>query len=121
MNECIFCKILEGTIPSKKVYEDDKVIVIMDVDPTQNGHMLVIPKKHYVDFTELDDEILCHINKITKKMTNLIYDKLSADGVKLVNNYGLHQVVKHYHLHIIPAYKEKQSLINIDDVYNKLI
>lgn len=120
MKECIFCKILEGTIPSKKVYEDDKVIVIMDVDPTQNGHMLVIPKKHYVDFTELDDDILIHINKITKEMTKLIYDKLNADGVRLVNNYGIHQVVKHYHLHIIPAYKEKQELISIEEVYNKL-
>lgn len=120
MKDCIFCKILEEIIPTRKVYEDDKVIVIMDVDPTQNGHMLVIPKKHYVDFTELDDEILIHINKIAKEMTKLIYDKLHADGVRLVNNYGLHQVVKHYHLHIIPAYKEKQELINIDDIYNKL-
>ena len=92
----------------------------MDTDPSQNGHMLVIPKKHYVDFTELDDEILIYINKIAKKMKDLIYEKLNADGVRLVNNYGLYQVVKHYHLHIIPAYKNKQALIDIDEVYNKL-
>lgn len=120
MKECIFCKILERVIPSKKVYEDDKVIVIMDIEPTQNGHMLVIPKKHYVDFTELNDEILTHINKVAKDMTKLVYDKLNADGVRLVNNYGLHQVVKHYHLHIIPTYKIKQELISIDEVYDKL-
>ena len=120
MKDCIFCKILNGEIPTRKVYEDEKVFVIMDVDPSQNGHMLVIPKKHYVDYTELDDEILLHINKIAKDMTKLIYEKLNADGVRLVNNYGLYQVVKHYHLHIIPAYKMHQELINIDDVYNKL-
>ena len=120
MNECIFCKIINGMISTRKVYEDDLTLVIMDTDPSQNGHMLVIPKKHYTDFTELDNNILMHINDVTKKMTELIYNKLNADGVRLVNNYGLYQVVKHYHLHIIPAYKNKQELINIDEVYNKL-
>lgn len=121
MKECIFCKILNSEIPSKKVYEDDLVFVIMDIQPSANGHMLVIPKKHYVDFTELDNEILLHINKVAKEMTKLIYDKLNADGVRLVNNIGLYQVVKHYHLHIIPAYKDKQEIISIDEVYNRLI
>lgn len=120
MKECIFCKILNRDIPSKKVYEDDLVFVIMDIDPSTNGHMLVIPKKHYVDFTLLDDEILLHINKVAKEMTKLIYERLNADGVRIVNNYGLYQVVKHYHLHIIPAYKNKQELINIEEIYNKL-
>lgn len=120
MKDCIFCKIIDGIVPTRKVYEDELVMVIMDVDPSENGHMLVIPKKHYTDFTELDDEILLHINKVTNKMKDLIYNKLNADGIRLVNNYGLYQVVKHYHLHIIPAYKEKQKLINIDEVYKKL-
>ena len=65
--DCIFCKIIDGEIPSKKVYEDELVIVIMDVNPDSNGHMLVIPKKHYVDFKELDTSILIHINDIAKK------------------------------------------------------
>jgi len=120
LKDCIFCKILNGDIPGKKIYEDDKVFVIMDIDPSQNGHMLVIPKKHYVDFTEIDDEILMHINKVAKEMTKLIYERLNAYGVRLVNNFGLYQVVKHYHLHIIPAYKEKQELISVDEIYEKL-
>lgn len=120
MKDCIFCKILNGEISTRKVFEDELVIVIMDVDPSSNGHMLVIPKKHYVDFTELDDEILLHINKIAKDMTKLIYERLNADGVRLVNNFGLYQVVKHYHLHVIPAYKEKQELVDIDIIYDKL-
>ena len=121
MEDCIFCKIINGEIPSKKLYEDDKLIVIMDINPDENGHMLVIPKKHYTDFTELDNDILIHINEITNKMKDLIYSKLNADGLKIVNNHGIYQIVKHYHLHIVPAYKEKQKLVNVDDIYNKLI
>lgn len=120
MNDCIFCKIINGEVPTRKVYEDELVIVIMDLDPSSNGHMLVIPKKHYVDFTELDEDILLHINKVAKEMTKLIYSKLNADGVRLVNNYGIYQVVKHYHLHVIPAYKEKQEIVSIDEVFEKL-
>ena len=117
--DCIFCKIINGEIPSKKVYEDDLLIVIMDANPDSDGHMLVIPKKHYTDFTELDDDILLHINKVANKMKDLIYKKLNAIGIKLVNNYGVVQVVKHYHLHIIPVYKETLNN-SIDDVYDKL-
>ena len=120
MNDCIFCKIIKGEVPSKTVYEDSDIIVIMDVNPDQNGHMLVIPKKHYTDFTELDNDIIVKINNITKHMKDLIYDKLNADGVKLVNNYGIYQIVKHYHLHILPCYKEKQDILNVDEIYSKL-
>ncbi len=121
MNECIFCKISNGNTPSFKVYEDDDIVVIMDIDPSSNGHMLAIPKKHYVDFTELDNDIIIKLNIVAKKMKNLIYEKLNADGIRLVNNYGIYQVVKHYHLHIIPTYKEKQKLLNVEEVYKKII
>ncbi|MBQ3021127.1 MAG: HIT domain-containing protein [Bacilli bacterium] len=120
MKECIFCKIINGDIPTRTVYEDNDIIVFMDNDPSQNGHMLIVPKKHYTDFTELDNDIILKINEVTKKMKDLIYERLNADGIRLVNNYGLYQVVKHYHLHIIPAYKNKQEIINIDEVYSKL-
>lgn len=120
MNNCIFCKIINGEIPTRKIYEDEKVLVFLDTDPHQNGHMLVVPKKHYTDFTDLDNEILSHINIVAKKIKDLVYEKLGANGIRLCVNYGMYQYVKHYHLHIIPAYKDKQDLINIDDVYNKL-
>lgn len=120
MKECIFCKIINNEIQSNKVYEDNDVIVIMDNNPSQNGHLLVIPKEHYTDFTELDNNIILKINEIGKSMKDLLYDNLNADGVRLVNNYGLHQVVKHYHLHIIPAYKNKQELVSIDKIFCKL-
>ena len=120
MKECIFCKIINGELPTRTVYDSDDVIVIMDNNPDQNGHMLIIPKKHYTDFTELDNEIVLKINNVAKKMKDLIYEKLNADGIILTNNYGIYQIVKHYHLHIIPAYENKQELVSIDEIYNKL-
>lgn len=120
MKECLFCKIMNGDIPSKKIYEDDLVMVIMDINPTINGHMLVIPKKHYTDFTELDSNILNHINNVSKEMTKLVYDKLNANGVRLVVNYGAYQEVKHYHLHIIPSYSDNQEIISVDKIFDLL-
>jgi len=119
MKDCIFCKIINKEIESKTIYEDTDLIVILDVNPNTNGHMLVIPKKHYVDFTEMDDEIILKVNKVANNMKDLIYDKLNADGIKLVNNYGIEQAVKHYHLHIIPIYK-KDEILTIEEVYDKL-
>lgn len=66
--DCLFCKIVNGDIPSYKIYEDDKVIAFLDIHPRNNGHTLLIPKKHYTDFSELDDEILLHLHKITKNI-----------------------------------------------------
>ncbi len=120
MKDCIFCKIINGEIPGRIVYQDDDVLVNMDIDPSSNGHMLIIPKKHYEDYTKLDNDMLLKINDTAKKMTKLVYERLNAQGVRLVNNYGLYQVVKHYHLHLIPAYKDKQKLVSIDEIYDKL-
>ena len=117
---CIFCKIANGEADARKLYEDEKIIVFMDLNPDSNGHMLVVPKKHIVDFTEMDDDTITAINGAAKKMHKIIMDKLNPDGIKLVVNYGVLQVVKHYHLHLIPFYKDKQHIKNIDDVYNIL-
>lgn len=117
---CIFCKIAEGSADSFKLYENEKIIVFMDLSPVNNGHMLVVPKKHINDFTEMDDDTLKAINDAAKKMHNIIMEKLNPDGIKLVVNYGELQVVKHYHLHLIPFYKNKQSLRKVEEIYNTL-
>ena len=119
--DCIFCKIASNEANSRKLYEDDKIIVFMDLNPESNGHMLVVPKKHITDFTEMDDETIVAINNGAQKMHKLIMDKLNPDGIRLVVNYGILQVVKHYHLHLIPFYKNKQPIKNIDEVFNSLI
>lgn len=119
--DCIFCKISKNEIPSKTIYEDDLVKVFMDINPISSGHMLIIPKKHYSDFLELDEKINNHIHKISKDISNLLIKKLNPDGLRLVTNYGINQDVKHYHLHIIPSYKAKDNISNVDDIFNKLI
>jgi histidine triad (HIT) family protein len=121
MKDCIFCKIIKGEIPSYTIYEDDIVKVFLDANPDDNGHMLIVPKKHITDFTELDNETLSHINDVLKnKLKPLIYEKLNPKGLRIVNNYGIYQFVKHYHLHVIPCYEPKENLISTEDIFNKL-
>ncbi|MDD2238547.1 MAG: HIT domain-containing protein [Bacilli bacterium] len=117
---CIFCKINNGEIPSQILYEDDVVKVIMDANPTSNGHILIIPVKHYNDFLNIDDNTLIHIHKIAKLMKKYLFESLNPDGLALINNYGINQLIKHYHLHLIPVYKEKQPIKNINDIYQKI-
>ena len=122
MEECIFCKLANGEIPTKTVYEDDIVKVFMDANPNADGHMLIVPKKHYEDFIEIDDETIKHIHNVAKKMKDLIYDKLdNIEGLVLLNNYGKFQIIKHYHLHILPNGLDSSKGLDIDEVYNKLI
>lgn len=121
MNECIFCKIMNNEIPSKTVYEDEIVKVFMDVNPDDNGHMLIVPKKHIADFTELDNETALHINSIIKELKVKVEEKLNPDGIRFVNNYGCYQLVKHYHLHLIPCYEPKQPIIDVETTYNKIM
>ena len=120
MNDCIFCKILRGEIPSKKLYEDDKVIVIMDVNPKVDGHALVIPKEHVTDFMEISDELLTHIYKVAREVSNKLMSKLNATALTLGVNYGDSQVVKHFHMHLLPNYEVSSAGKNVEEVYNIL-
>ena len=105
---CIFCKIINGEIPSYTIYEDEIVKVFLDINPASNGHMLIIPKKHILDLDDMDLDTLNHIMKIAKNMKNLLEEKLNIDGLTLIQNNGEVQDVKHYHLHLKPYYKNKQ-------------
>lgn len=121
MKDCIFCKIINGDIPSKTVYEDDIVKVFLDINPIHNGHMLIVPKQHREDFIELKDEELIYIKNIAKKMMELVFDKLDDNGMKLVANYGTFQEVKHFHLHLVPANTDrKDEIIDTDIILDKL-
>lgn len=120
MENCIFCKIANGEIPSNTVYEDEVLRVFMDLNPKNNGHMLVVPKKHITDFTELDNETAVHINETIKKLKGLIEEKLNPAGIRFGNNYGIYQEVKHYHLHIIPGYEPEQPIVDVALTFDKL-
>ena len=118
MEECIFCKIIKGEIPSKKVYEDDKILAIMDVNPQVDGHVLVIPKKHIKDYKELQQDDLDYLNTIASKLSDELISKLDAKGITFAVNYGDSQSVKHFQLHLLPDYllKEKSNR-TLDEIY----
>lgn len=118
---CIFCKIINGEIPSYTIYEDEIVKVFLDINPDVNGHLLIIPKKHFLDLDEIDNNTLIHIMETAKKMKKLLQDKLNIDGLTLIQNNGSIQEVKHYHLHLKPYYKNKQEIIKVENIYKNLI
>ena len=119
--DCVFCKIINGEIPCQKIYEDDKVVVFMDANPNVDGHSLIVPKNHYTDYTDLDDDIVVHMNKIKNEMTKVLMDKLNASAMTISMNYGDSQVVKHVHMHLLPdLIIKKGPEKTIDEVYEIL-
>ena len=121
--DCIFCKIINKEIPSKVIYEDDKVLVMLDINPVSDGHALVIPKKHIEDILEVDNETLDYMFKIAKSLMPKIMEKLEAKSLTMLINYGDDQQVKHLHLHLIPDYVKglnNKNVRDIDKVYEIL-
>ena len=104
---CIFCKIANGEIPSKTIFEDEQFRVILDLGPATKGHALILPKNHFANLYELPDETASDVMKLAKKMAVKMTEKLSCDGFNLVQNNGeiAGQTVFHYHLHLIPRYE----------------
>lgn len=117
----IFCKIINGEIPSYTIYEDDIVKVFLDVNPDVNGHTLIIPKKHILDIYDMDNDTLIHIFSVARKMDQILREKLGAEGVTLIQNNGKCQEVKHFHLHLKPFFTDKVELMNIEDVYEQIM
>ena len=116
--DCIFCKIINSEMPSKKIYEDELVYAFMDIVPTVDGHVLLIPKKHYTDFMELDDDIIIHMNKVRKELTKMLMEKLNVKALSISFNYGDSQVVKHFHMHLLPNLLISDGAKNtVDEVY----
>ena len=129
MEDCLFCKIIKGEIPSKKIYEDDKVLVFLDINPNTNGHMLMIPKTHYKDIKDIDMDTLTYmISKIKEVIIPTIEEKLNCKGFSLSQNNGIVEEVKHFHIHIIPRYSDddlklvvnKEKLIDTESILEKL-
>lgn len=117
---CIFCEIVKGTIPSYTIYEDEVVKAFLDIHPNQNGHTLIIPKKHTLDAFTIDCETLEHILTVSEILSKRMESRLGADGITFVQNNGCSQEVKHFHLHLEPCYLETQELLPIETIYQKL-
>lgn len=115
--DCLFCKIIDGTIPSKTIYESENVIAFLDINPKECGHTLVVPKKHIKDIYELDDANT--LKEECEKVATIINEKLKPTGIMFVTNTGSLQEIKHLHVHLIPEYNEKINL-NVDEIYEKI-
>ncbi len=111
--DCIFCKIVSGEIPSKKVYEDNDIIAFLDINPANQGHTLVIPKKHFESIHDIDDDTLKKLVSVVKLIADRIKNNLNADGINIIQNNGQYagQLVNHIHFHIIPRFKGDNVVI----------
>jgi len=101
--DCIFCKIANKEIESNIVYEDKDFIAFLDINPVNKGHVLVIPKKHYPHFLDVDDELMKEYSIVIKRIANSLQKALGCDFINIVM-YGVD--VAHAHVHIIPRYKD---------------
>lgn len=110
---CIFCKIINNEIPSYKVYEDDVCLAILDISQVTPGHTLVMPKKHFKNILELDDETASHLFKVTKDLSKKISKLPNVLGLNVLNNCGekAGQSVEHFHIHIIPRYENDNVIL----------
>ena len=115
MEDCIFCKIVKGEIPSFKVYEDDKVFAFEDINPISPGHTLIIPKKHARDLWEVSAGDLAAIHHASRKVGLALRKALNPVGIALLqlNGRGVNQVVMHYHLHLVPRTGEESPELPI--------
>ena len=114
MENCIFCKIANGEIPSATLYEDEDFRVILDLGPATKGHALILPKEHAANLYELPDETASKVMVLAKKLATHMTDVLKCDGFNIVQNNGeaAGQTVMHYHLHLIPRYvDDNQDLL----------
>lgn len=108
-DQCLFCGIIDGAVPSAKVYEDDATYAFMDISPASDGHLLVIPKRHSKDLLEIPADDLAAVTATAQKIAREVVGELGADGVNLLNCCGADawQTVFHFHLHVIPRYRDK--------------
>ncbi|RLC17699.1 MAG: HIT family protein [Deltaproteobacteria bacterium] len=104
MEDCIFCKIVKGEIPSIKVYEDDILLAFADINPISDGHTLIIPKRHAENIWKLSADEITAIHLTSQKVAQAMKASLNPDGIAFLqlNGRGVNQLVMHYHLHLIP-------------------
>lgn len=113
-DNCIFCKIANGDIPSATIYEDDDFRAILDLGPASEGHALILPKNHYADLLALDDETASKVLKVAAKIGAAMKKGLGCAGFNLVQNNGIAagQTVFHFHMHVIPRYEDGGAMVS---------
>ena len=113
-DDCIFCKIANGEIPSRTLYEDERFRVILDLSPAAKGHALILAKEHFANLYELPEDWCADAMQLAKKMAAKMTEKLNCDGFNIVQNNGVAagQTVFHFHMHLIPRYENDGQSIN---------
>ncbi len=113
---CIFCDIVQGTIPNHTLYEDDQVLVFFDIAPTSYGHCLVVPKEHCDSFLDCPASVRDHVFEVAQKIANQLEKTLQCDGINVLTNVheAAGQTVHHFHVHLIPRYTKGQDQVQIE-------
>lgn len=113
-DNCIFCKLANGDIPTNSIFEDEDFKVILDASPATKGHALILPKNHYANVYEIDEDTLVKATKLAKKIIEKETEVLGCDGYNILQNNGeaAGQTVFHFHMHLIPRYKEEAKIID---------
>ena len=107
-DDCLFCEIIAGSIPSQTIDSDEKTVAFMDINPATRGHALVVPRVHSADLIEIEDEDLTATTLAARRLARRMKEVLDADGINLINACGAAawQTVFHFHLHVIPRYED---------------
>jgi|TARA_Y100000310_G_scaffold78523_1_gene75200 histidine triad (HIT) family protein len=110
--QCIFCKIVSGEIPGYKVYEDEEVLALLDIRPVNAGHVLVIPKEHYIVLPQVPDDLAERLMLVVKYLSGAVFEMTGAHGINVIQNNGAAsgQEVPHVHFHIIPRYEGDKAI-----------
>jgi histidine triad (HIT) family protein len=104
--DCVFCRIASGELPSTRIDEDERTVAFMDINPATRGHVLVVPREHSADLTEIAEDDLAAVAAMAKRIAQRQKERLGADGINLINSCGkvAWQTVFHFHVHVIPRY-----------------
>lgn len=133
MESCIFCEIGKHNIPGKIIYEDDVCMAFLDLSQTTNGHTLVIPKQHFDNVLDVDEQTLAHMMKIVQIVAKKLMKTLDAQGFNIITNMNeiAGQSVHHFHIHIIPRYTQQDSFqviytdhsedVHLNDIYDRIM
>lgn len=112
-DDCIFCKLANGEIPTNSIYEDEDFKVILDASPATRGHALILPKEHFDNIYEVSDEVASKLMPLAKRLATHMTEKLGCDGFNILQNNGeaAGQTVFHLHVHLLPRYKDAESIL----------
>ncbi len=115
--DCIFCKIVAGQVPSTKIYEDETILAFMDIMPLNKGHLLVIPKEHLENIVEADPDLYGHLASVICRIAKAVDAAVEPDGMNVLqlNGEAANQVIPHLHMHIVPRWNEDGLTISAWD------